>query len=489
MIKENQRYLNQVFVVLDAFSIIFSLSLSWYIRFKTGIIPSAEGYLSYRQYVLPLFCVIPVYLFLYNALKLYDPYRMKGRFEEFLNLFKANVWGLLIFVLVLFLFKEINYSRYLLFVFACLSLFITFSERMIVRIALRYLRKSGHNIKHIVIVGYSELTIELLKRFESHKHWGYNVVGILDDNINKKNIREISNINKVNKLSQDAYSKKEFAKSATIVGKLSELEEYLTNNDIDEVFITLGIKEYDKLASIIGVCEKSGVRTEVIPDYYKYIPAKPYVEEVDGLPVINLRYVPLDNLINKAVKRFFDIVISIICILIFSPIMLGAAAVIKLTSPGPIIFRQERIGHNKKPFTMYKFRSMKLQKDDEEKIKWTTANDPRKTKFGNFLRKTSIDELPQLFNVLKGDMSIVGPRPERSFFVDQFKEKIPKYMVKHQVRPGITGWAQVNGWRGDTSIEKRIEFDIYYIENWDFLLDIKILWLTVFKGFINKNAY
>lgn len=488
MIKENQKYLNQILVALDAVSIVISLTLSWYIRFKTGIIPAAEGYLSYREYVIPLLCVIPVYLFLYNALKLYDPYRMKGAFEEFLNLFKANIWGLLIFVLILFLFKEIDYSRYLLFVFVVTCLFITFCERMFIRVTLRYARKTGHNIKHILIVGYSELTIELLKRLETHKNWGYNVVGILDDNTNKRK-NSNTRIQNNKRLSEFDESVLINEKNVPILGRLDKLETYLTNHSIDEVFITLGIKEYDKLSSIISVCEKSGVRTEIIPDYYKYIPAKPYVEEVDGLPVINIRYVPLDNLINKAIKRIFDIIITIICIIMFSPIMLIVSCIIKVTSPGPIIFKQERIGHNKKPFTMYKFRSMKLQEDKEEKVKWTTPQDPRKTKFGNFIRKTSIDELPQLFNVLKGDMSIVGPRPERTFFVEQFKEKIPKYMVKHQVRPGITGWAQVNGWRGDTSIEKRIEFDIYYIENWDFLLDIKILWLTVFKGFINKNAY
>ena len=270
---------------------------------------------------------------------------------------------------------------------------------------------------------------------------------------------------------------------------IDKMQFYLDNYDIDEVFITLPIDEYNKLGHIINICEKSGIRTQIIPDYYKYIPAKPYVEEVDGLPIINIRYIPLDNLANKMIKRFFDISISLISIVLFSPIMLATALIIKLTSPGPVLFRQERVGLNKKTFNMYKFRSMHIQKDEEEKVQWTTENDPRKTKFGSFIRKTSIDELPQIFNVLRGDMSLVGPRPERPYFVDKFKEEIPKYMVKHQVRPGITGWAQVNGWRGDTSIERRIECDIYYIENWSFGLDIKIMFLTVFKGFVNKNAY
>ena len=202
-----------------------------------------------------------------------------------------------------------------------------------------------------------------------------------------------------------------------------------------------------------------------------------------------MRYIPLDNILNKAIKRGIDIIGSSIAILLFSPIMLITAILVKTTSKGPLIFKQERIGLNRNSFVMYKFRSMREQDPDEEKENWTVKNDPRKTKVGNFIRKTSIDELPQFFNVLLGDMSLIGPRPERPFYVEKFKDEIPKYMVKHQVRPGITGWAQVNGWRGDTSIEKRIECDIYYIENWSLTLDIKIVFLTVFKGFVNTNAY
>ena len=189
------------------------------------------------------------------------------------------------------------------------------------------------------------------------------------------------------------------------------------------------------------------------------------------------------------VKRAMDLVGSIICIILFSPVMLVTALLIKGTSKGPLIFTQERVGLHNKPFQMYKFRSMEVQAKSEEKKGWTIKNDPRVTPVGRFIRKTSIDELPQLFNVLKGDMSLVGPRPERPQFVEKFREEIPRYMVKHQVRPGLTGWAQVNGYRGDTSIRKRIDCDLYYIENWTVGLDIKILFLTVFKGFVNKNAY
>ena len=219
------------------------------------------------------------------------------------------------------------------------------------------------------------------------------------------------------------------------------------------------------------------------------IPTRPYTEDLMGLPVINIRYVPLTNTGNILIKRIMDVTGALFGIIITSPIMLLAAILVKCSSPGPVIFRQERVGLHNKPFDMYKFRSMEIQSPSSEKRAWTVRDDPRVTGIGKILRRTSLDELPQLFNILKGDMSLVGPRPERPHFVEKFKEEIPRYMVKHQVRPGLTGWAQVNGLRGNTSIRKRIEYDIYYIENWTIGFDIKIILLTFFTGFINKNAY
>ncbi|SHK24317.1 undecaprenyl-phosphate glucose phosphotransferase [Tepidibacter formicigenes] len=467
MIKENQKYLNRLLVLLDAVSIIISFLIAWYIRFQSGLIKVDSGHLSFEQYIIPVLLIIPIYLVIYSFFNLYAPRRLKSVYEEFLNILTANILGIFILATILFLIKQIHYSRYLLLIFTVNIICITIIERGFIRLFLRNIRKKGYNLKHSLIVGYSNLTIEFLKRVEKNKHWGYNVAGILDDN--KKLGYKVKNVN--------------------IIGKIYDLERYLQGHYIDEVIITLDIKEYEKLKWVIGICEKMGVRTQIIPDYYKYIPARPYVEEIEGLPIINIRHVPLDNIVNKFIKRLLDIIASVVAIILFSPIMIFTAITIKLTSPGPILFKQERVGLNRKNFNMYKFRSMHVQKKEEEKVQWTTKDDPRKTKFGSFIRKTSIDELPQLFNVLKGDMSLIGPRPERPYFVEKFKEEIPKYMIKHQVRPGITGWAQVSGWRGDTSIAKRIEYDLYYIENWSIWFDIKILWLTVFKGFVNKNAY
>ena len=260
-------------------------------------------------------------------------------------------------------------------------------------------------------------------------------------------------------------------------------------SQLDEIAVTLSLADYDRLEEIVGMCEKSGVHTKFIPDYNSLIPNKPYTEDLNGLPVINIRYVPLSNTFNALCKRIVDILGSLTGIILLSPFLIIVAIIIKLTSKGPIIFKQERVGLHNKPFYMYKFRTMYVQSEEEEAKGWTTKDDPRVTKVGKFFRKTSIDELPQLFNILVGDMSIVGPRPERPQFVEKFKEEIPRYMIKHQVRPGLTGWAQINGYRGDTSIRRRIDYDIYYIENWTMGFDFKIMFLTIFRGFMNENAY
>ena len=271
------------------------------------------------------------------------------------------------------------------------------------------------------------------------------------------------------------------------IGTFKDLPDVLKTHKFDRVVIAIPLKYYYRIDEVVESCERVGIKAEIIPDYIRYFPAQPSVDMIEDIPIINIRYVPLDDNFNKFLKYTSDYIISIIAIIITSPIMLITAIAIKLTSPGPIIFKQERMGYNGKTFMMYKFRSMKVQDPSEEKSEWTTPDDPRKTRIGDLIRKTSIDELPQFFNVLKGDMSVVGPRPERPFFVEQFRETIPKYMVKHQVKPGLTGWAQIHGCRGDTSIKKRIEYDIEYVENWHLGLDLAIMIKTALKR--NPNAY
>jgi Undecaprenyl-phosphate glucose phosphotransferase len=467
VIKNNQKLLNTFHVVIDALVIIFSYVAAWHIRFRSGIFAVAPWYLSLQEYMRVLIFLVPEYLLLYYIFQLYTPKRVQGRRLEAWRIIQANVIGLMTFILVLYLAREPDFSRTMMFIFFCVNIFVEIVGRNILREELRNIRKKGYNQKHILLVGYSRAAEQYVDRIRANPEWGYIVRGILADN--KPRGTEYRGVK--------------------VLGRTENLTIVLPENKLDEIVITLGLAEYHKLEHIVGMCEKSGVHTKFIPDYNNIIPTKPYTEDLLGLPVVNIRHVPLSNVLNSLLKRGVDLFGAVTALIIFSPLMALTALVIKMTSPGPLIFKQERIGFQNKPFLMYKFRSMVVQDEKKERGGWTTQNDPRVTRIGKFIRKTSIDELPQLFNVLKGNMSLVGPRPERPQFVEKFSEEIPRYRVKHQVRPGLTGWAQVNGYRGDTSIRRRIEFDLYYIENWTLGFDFKIIFLTFFKGFVNKNAY
>lgn len=467
MIKDNQKNFSLLHVVIDACLIVLAYFLAWAVRFIGPFAATAVRTRSFEQYMSALLFLVPAYLMLYHAFSLYEPMRMQGRRLVLSNVIKANTLGILLTTFVLYYIEEGDISRSMLIMFYCINIVLDFSARMAVYYILRNMRKKGLNQKQVLLVGYSRAAEEYIDRIQQNPQWGYIVRGILDDNVEAGTVY----------------------KGIKVIGRIANLMVILPTNRLDEIAITLGLSEYYRLEQIVAMCEKSGVHTKFIPDYSTIIPTKPYTEDILGLPVINIRYVPLSNTFNAMVKRIMDIFGSIAAIIVSSPVMLLMCILIKATSKGPLIYKQERVGLHNKIFWMYKFRSMEVQPESEEKKAWTVKNDPRVTGIGKFMRRTSIDELPQLFNILKGDMSLVGPRPERPFFVEKFREEIPRYMVKHQVRPGLTGWAQVNGYRGDTSIRKRIECDLYYIENWTVGFDIKILFLTFFKGFINKNAY
>ena len=467
MIQDNQKNFSRLQMLIDAIIIAVSYIAAWMIRFIGPLAYSAVFTLSFEQYMFALIFIVPGYLLLYQAFTLYEPMHMQGRRLMLANIIKANVLGMLLIIFALYMLEESNFSRLVIYIFCAVNVTLEWGVRLLIFAFLRDMRRRGLHQKQIILVGYSRAAEEYIDRMQANPQWGYIIRGILDDNVPAGTLY----------------------KGVKVIGRIANLTVILPANRLDEIAITLGLSEYYRLEEIVAMCEKSGVHTKFIPDYNKIIPTKPYTEDILGLPVINIRYVPLTNTFNAMVKRAMDIVGSIAAIIVSSPVMLLMCVLIKASSPGPLIYRQERVGLHNKTFWMYKFRSMEIQPEAEEKKAWTVKNDPRVTGIGKFMRRTSIDELPQLFNILKGDMSLVGPRPERPFFVEKFREEIPRYMVKHQVRPGLTGWAQVNGYRGDTSIKKRIDCDLYYIENWTIGFDIKILFLTFFKGFINKNAY
>ena len=467
MIKENQRVFNLSLVLIDILVITLSLCCSFWLRFKTTLFGPIGGHLGYQSYIIFLIlAVIPTYMLLYFALGLYKPRRTyKNIFSEATQIIKVNIIAFFVLVSILFIINQANFSRIMLFLLAIIATFLGIIERFIVRSFLKNIRQNNRNLKHILVVGDNELAFTFAHKINMNPYLGFVISGFLG---RREHVGMEVGGNR-------------------IIGAFKDIDRILDENSFDRVVLAIPLKYYYRIDELVESCERVGIKAEIIPDYIQYFPAQPSVDMIEDIPIINIRYVPLDDEFNKFLKYTSDYIISVIAIIVTSPIMILTAIAIKLTSRGPVIFKQERIGHNGNPFMMYKFRSMKVQDPNEEKSEWTTKDDPRKTRVGEFIRKTSIDELPQFFNVLKGDMSVVGPRPERPYFVNRFKESIPKYMVKHQVKPGLTGWAQIHGCRGDTSIKKRIEFDIEYVENWHMGLDLGIMIKTILKK--NPNAY
>ncbi len=457
MIKENQRTLNFINILLDAMILLAAMPAAFYIRFyflHGGVIA-----VPLSSYMLLMLFLIPAHLVTFATMGLYESLRKRPPTWELTQVF----WGCIInFILVqsgLFLYKEVHFSRGVLSLFFALALLALCGKRVCLRAVLRHFRQQGFNQKHVLLVGDSHMAVRYVQVVRQQKEYGYLIDGYLAEH--------------------DSIS------GLPYLGGVKALGKVLERRRPDEVVLALPGEEFQFTREVIEACEKDGVKLSMIPFYAEYIPSNPQFDNIEGIPLMNIRHIPLDNWVHAASKRIFDIVGSIVLIACTSPIMLIAAIGVRMSSPGPVIFKQERVGRNKKPFVMYKFRSMRI--NDSQNTGWSRNTDPRKTKFGAILRKFSIDELPQMFNVLKGDMSLVGPRPEVPHYVQQFKEEIPLYMVKHQVRPGITGWAQVNGLRGDTSIEERIRYDIYYIENWNFFFDLKILFMTLVKGVVNQE--
>tara|TARA_Y100000590_G_scaffold382926_2_gene453245 strand:+ start:3110 stop:4225 length:1116 start_codon:yes stop_codon:yes gene_type:complete len=371
---------------------------------------------------------------------------------------------MLLFIALTYLFSEYKYSRGVMLYFGVLGGLGLIVFRLTLRNLLRSIRKKGRNLRYTLLIGSGSALKTVAARFQKFPEMGYRIKGILTNTTEETNFE------------------------IPILGSFHDLEKILSEHSIDQLIIGLRKDEQQHLEPILKQIQDETVEIRLIPDVHEYVTIGCEVEDFEGFPIVNLNDSPLEGW-GTIFKRLTDIFVSAITLLILFPLFLVIGILIKIFSPGPIFYRQIRMGLDGKNFGMLKFRSMRVDAEAQSGAVWAVKNDPRRTKLGEFLRKTSLDELPQFWNVLKGEMSLVGPRPERPVFVEQFKKEIPHYMLRHKVKAGITGWAQVNGWRGNTSLERRIECDLYYIRNWSYLLDWRILFLTLWKGFINKNAY
>lgn len=455
MIKENQKLLNRMNVLTDAAAAFISVTAAYLMVFN--LLDFERNY-PIGDYFRLLLIFVPVQLMTYGCMGLYGSFRSKSFSSEMGRLFGAFLLDGLALVALLYVVRVMDFSRWALAIFLTLDFVVVTLKRFILRKTLRKFRESGYNKKYVLLIGSGTAAADYLRTIREQKWLGYECAGCVAD---------------------------EKLIGVKMLGGTESLLSVLEARSYDEVVCALDADETDKLAGVVEACELTGTKISVIPSIYKYMSTSPAIDVVGNIPLMNIRRIPLDNVGNAALKRLVDIVGSLVLLVLTSPVILVSMAVIKITMGGKVIFRQQRVGLNKKIFTMYKLKSMRDSAESD--TAWSKDTDPRRTKFGSFIRKFSIDELPQLVNVLKGDMSLVGPRPEIPFYVNDFKDKIPMYMIKHQVKPGMTGLAQVNGYRGDTSIEKRIEYDIQYIENWSFFLDLSILLRTAFSGFMNKE--
>jgi Undecaprenyl-phosphate glucose phosphotransferase len=462
MLKAHSRLFEHLALALDLALIAGCWVVAYLLRFRliggTDVPP-------FRDYALQLLPILFVWGFLFHSFDLYRPSRLGSYAREWWDVAKACTLGVLVLVAVMtFAFRSYEYSRLVIGIFWVLSIVVVSFARAMFREALRFARRRGYNQRYAVVVGGGEPAAEVLRVLRRRPDTGIQIVGMLSD-------------------------KREVPPGVTWLGGMDEIHRVLTTRSLDLVFIALPHAEYPRLTTVLGDIGDEPVTIHLVPDVFALRSLSPGVEEFDAVPFISLRDTSPRYGWNLLLKRAIDLGVGALALAMVAPLMAAIALAITLTSRGPVLYAQERMGLDGRRFRMLKFRTMRVDAEAATGPVWARPEDPRRTPIGSFLRRFSLDELPQLWNVLRGEMSLVGPRPERPTFVQSFRKQVPGYMLRHKVKGGITGWAQIHGWRGDTSIEERIKCDLYYIEHWSIGLDVQILLKTLWLGFRNRNAY
>jgi Undecaprenyl-phosphate glucose phosphotransferase len=482
MVRRYNRLLVAFHVVSDALLGLSAFIAAYVLRFHTfvaDLIPITKGTPPLRQYIYVMPFVAVLVPLAFNLQGLYRLRRGRSRVDDFFAVFVGTILAV-VFGIVATLYVQTYFtsgeakqqgvfevSQVVWGLFLVLNVTVTYASRELVREALERRWRAGIGLKRILIAGSGELGRLVADKILEHRELGYQIIGFVDDRAGGDHL---------------GY------RGLPLLGILDDAAEIAAREAIDHLYVALPPEQHVKMLELIDSTSREMLDVKVVPDLLQVIALRARLEDLDGVPVININDVPLQGF-NSALKRLIDIGISLVALVTLALPFAVIALLVKLTSRGPVFYKQERMGLVGKPFMIHKFRSMFIDAEAESGPVFASQDDPRRTVLGKVLRRTNIDELPQFWNVLKGEMSIVGPRPERPLFVAQFKDRIPQYMLRHKVKAGITGWAQVNGWRGNTSIEKRIEYDLYYIENWSVRLDLKIMWLTLLKGFFHKHAY
>ena len=462
MLKTHSRLVENLALVGDLCLIAVCWVLAYWIRFHLMHVTDVP---PFRDYALQLIPILVVWGIAFRTFDLYRPKRLGSHVSEWIDVAKASLLGALILVSIMtFVFRGYEYSRLVILLFLAESIVTVSVARAALREVLRFARRHGYNLRYAIVVGGGEPAAEVLRVLNRRRDVGIFVLGLLSD-------------------------KKEVPENVRWLGGIEDVRTVLDRQQVDIVFIALPHADASRLTSVLSGIGDDPIAIHLVPDVFSLVPARGGVEEFEMIPFIHLRESRLYGW-NRVLKRGFDLLFGAVGLAIAAPVMLAIGVALKLTSPGPVLYQQERMGVDGRRFKMLKFRTMRVNAEEETGPIWARPDDPRRTALGVFLRRTSLDELPQLFNVLRGEMSLVGPRPERPSFVEEFRRRVPGYMLRHKVKAGITGWAQINGWRGNTSIERRIECDLYYIERWSLGFDLKILLQTLWYGFrINRNAH
>ncbi len=457
-----------ILLVSDLILVAASWVASYWLRFHAGF-AAPKGIPSFGLYCEALLVILPLWFVLFRLRGLYAPRRMNTIWGELGRVLYANAVGVILFVALAFFLQSYAYSRPgIVFFFVLVTVSIG-GFRIFLRMSLRHFRERGFNQRYLVVVGAGELAQAVIDRIHGHPEIGLQILGLFSD---------------------DSSARGETVNGVPVIGAYAEVKAFVQNSAhrVDQVIMAVPHEDADAVAQVVSALDDEMVTVRLVPDLMGMLTLRSSVEDLDGLPMLNLRDGRLIGL-SAVQKRIFDVGVSFFLLLLLSPAFLLISLGVLLTSGRPILYSQERMGLDGRVFSMLKFRTMVVDAEHASGPVWTAEEDSRRTGFGGFLRSMSLDELPQLWNVLRGDMSLVGPRPERPVFIDQFRHEIPGYMLRHSVKAGLTGWAQVHGWRGNTSVHERIEHDIYYIQNWSFKLDLWILWKTVFRGVVNPNAY
>ena len=467
LIRKHSQIYSTVIIFFNSIAVTFAWLIAYLTRFELELFSPAIKTPDENMY---LYSLLPIWLVFYASSRIFGHSKLLSRntpTSEYFSILKLTSLSILILTAGTFFYRDFSYSRIMTAYFWIFcNIFLLFSHQL-VRLIIKEGHSRGLGLRKVLVIGSEELGQGVVQRLNMHPEIGFKVVGYLTRNLEN--------------VGSDI-------KGGKVLGSYEDLNRTIKEYDVSQIFIALPLNTHDRLHEILTNLEEETVDIKLVPDLLSYLDLHSGIEELDGMPIINLTESPLYGW-NTLLKRTSDIFLSGIAISITLPIMLLIAIVVKLGSRGPLLYKQERMGLDRDIFIMYKFRSMKIGAENQTGPVWAKKDDDRRTTVGSFLRSTSLDELPQLFNVLMGQMSLVGPRPERPIFVEQFKKSIPFYMHRLKMKAGLTGWAQVNGWRGNTSLEKRIEFDLYYIKNWSLLFDFKILFLTIWKGLINRHAY